>query len=218
MKEFSVSELYFLCAVREKGKIYGYDTKKIICLLTAALWELEACAAISFTDQEIQLLEQSEIPPYLLPLYEHLKEMESLQFFQVLRDYHNALSDRHLNALAVSIGESLNSKGLVTAAKLGLFNGRRYYIPKSNAAAGVITEYLIDLLDHAVPSAEDGFLWLLLRKSSCVPVEISAAQQNEIDGKLRFAIKKEHLPSLQRMNSYLELLFAQAKRTSPFTN
>ena len=144
----------------------------------------------------------ADCAPYLLPVYEHLKELESLELKHIMQDYNSGWSDRRLNALTTAIGSGLADRGLATRAKLGLFNGRVYFLPYKTAVPSLAAELLVHLLYQTPISAKDGFLWLLLEKSSCIPKEFSEEQQHDISAKVASAIETAGEQGLAEMYAF----------------
>lgn len=215
LKDITISEAYFLCAVKEKGRILGCDTKRVICLLTAVLAELETAGSVALSQRGLKLLQKPpESPTYLRVLYEHLRELDTPTLELLLKEYHNALSDRCLNALSSAIGDPLTDRHLATAAKLGVLNSRRFYVPHANTLPALMAEYLVDVQYSHPVRMEDGLLWLLLNRSSCVPAVLTRQDQDIIHRKISSALRNGELPSLQRLGAYVDLQLSIAKHTS----
>lgn len=189
MTDLTISEAYFLFALNEKGKLSGYESTKVVCLISAALYELSLQASISFAEKRIYLSKCTPDSEFLKPLYDHLREMESLTYHEIYSEYTSSISERHLNALTSALGKSLADKGLVTKAKVGFFGGRTFFVPHKNAVPSVAAEYSVDLLFQNPPSPEDCILWSLLEKSDCIPSFFSQEQIEEIHYKVMSELK-----------------------------
>ncbi len=215
MKDLSTAEAYFLCAVQGKGKIFGHDDSKIACLMAAVFQEMKDFGLIEAAGNNLSVTRRKEFPadcaPYLLPVYEHLKELESLELKHIMQDYNSGWSDRRLNALTTAIGSGLADRGLATRAKLGLFNGRVYFLPYKTAVPSLAAELLVHLLYQTPISAKDGFLWLLLEKSSCIPKEFSEEQQHDISAKVASAIETAGEQGLAELDAFTDKLQSMVK-------
>lgn len=215
MKDISTAEAYFLCAVQQKGKIFGHDDSKIACLLSAVFDEMTKCGLIEIAGTKLNITGQEDIlancRPYLIPVYEHLKETESLELKTIMQDYNSGWSDRRLNALTTAIGTGLAERGLATRAKLGLFNGRVYFMPYKTAVPSLAAELLVNLLYQSPVPARDGFLWILLEKSGCIPKDFSDIQLHEISEKILAAIENTNEQELARLNRFTEQLLSMVK-------
>lgn len=138
MNDISITEAYFVYSVRGKGKLSGNDCRKVTGLLTAALWEMTQNGLLTLTDNRLCLNDVDHFTrSWFQPLYEHIREMESNDLSSLLQDYCSSWSDRHLNALSNEIGLVLEKQKLVTRAKLGIFNGRTYFMPHQSAIPGL---------------------------------------------------------------------------------
>lgn len=217
MKDMFVSESYFLCAVQKKGKIFSYDSAKIACLLAAILWEAEQAGAVSVPDGRI--IPAPELPPdtpWLTPFWEHLREMDTPNFKHLLQDYSSGFSDRHLNALTQSLGDRLDAKGLVTKAKLGLFGGRTYFMPRRDSIPALTAELKVDILFQTPPSTDSTFLWLLLEKSSCIPETVTDEDRRLLREKVTSFLQQSAGSELARLNALADRLISLSESLSVF--
>lgn len=184
MTDLTISEAYFLFALGEKGKISGYDSAKVACLLTAALYELSLEGSVSFAEKRIYL---SKCPPdkeFLTPLYQQLTQMDTLTYRDIYNEYASSVSEWRLNTFTSVLGRVLAEKGYVTNAKVGLFGGRTFFIPHKKAIPSAAAEFSIDLMYQTPPSPEDCLLWFLLKQSGCIPSFFSDEQKSEIHRKV----------------------------------
>lgn len=215
MNDISTAEAYFLCAVQKKGKIFGHDDSKIACLLSAIFHEMKESGLIEPAGTKLKITNLKELPPdcasYLEPVYEHLKNLESLELKHIMQDYNSGWSDRHLNALTTAIGSGLADRGLAIRAKLGLFNGRVYFMPYKTAIPSLAAELLVNLLYQTPVPAEDGFLWLLLEKSSCIPDAFTNQQQEDIKERVASALHSTQDSKLAELSQYTDKLLTLVK-------
>ena len=73
MKDMTLTQQYFTCAVNGKGKIPGLSTERQVCLLAAGLLELQMEGCISIDKKQICIA--APLPAakqYLAPLYAFL--------------------------------------------------------------------------------------------------------------------------------------------------
>lgn len=219
MTDLSISEAYFLCAVQNKGKLFGHDTAKVACLMAAVLYEMKQSGIISWNQKKVTLT--GALPPeasYLFPVYEHLKEMNLTDFKHILQDYASGWSDRHLNALTTAIGDHLAECRLATKAKVGLFNGRTYFMPYKNAIPALATELQVNIMYQTPVPTEDGFLWILLKKSDCVPKSLEEELQTKISARISDAVRTYPDGKLAEAARFADTLFTVAKANSVFIN
>ena len=215
MNDISTAEAYFLCAVQEKGKIFGHDDNKVACLLAAIFYEMKNSGLIEPAGTKLKVIQKKELSgdlaAYLAPVYEHLKELESLELKHILREYNSGWSDRRLNALTTAVGTGLSDRGLATKAKLGLFNGRVYFMPYKSAIPSLAAELLVNILYQTPISDEDGFLWLLLEKSLCIPKDFTKEQRRDIHGKVADAIQSAPEGELAKLDAFTGKLLSMVK-------
>ncbi len=215
MKDITTAEAYFLCAVQSKGKIFGHDDSKIACLLAAVFHEMKNSGLIELAGTKIKVIQKKELPAncaaYLAPVIGHLRELDSLELRIITQDYNSGWSDRRLNALTTVIGTGLADRGLATKAKLGLFNGRVYFMPHKTAIPSLAAELLVNILYQTPIASEDGFLWLLLEKSSCIPKDFSAQQRQEIHEKVAAAIQFSPETNLAKLDMFTDKLLSLVK-------
>lgn len=215
MKDITTVEAYFLFAVQGKGKIFGHDDYKAACLLSAIFHDMKKSGLIEPAGTKLKIIQKKELPAdcaaYLAPVYEHLKELESLELKHIMQDYNSCWSDRHLNALTTAVGTGLSDRGLATKAKLSLFNGRVYFMPYKTAIPSLAAELLVNILYQTPISAEDGFLWLLLEKSSCLPKDFTKEQRRDIQEKVTAAIQSAPEGELARLNEFTDKLLSMIK-------
>ena len=215
MTDISIVESFFLCAVQGKGKIFGDDYSKIACLLSAVFEEMIKAGLVEIGAGKLHVARQQEIPadcrPYLTPVFNHLKEVESLELKHIMQDYNSGWSDRHLNALTTAIGTGLADSGFATKAKLGLFNSRVYFMPCKTVIPSLSAELLVNLLYQTPVSAEGGFIWLLLEKSGCIPKEFSEQQRHDISDKITSALQDKKEQELARLNTFTDQLLSMVK-------
>lgn len=213
MNDISITEAYFMYSVRTNGKLSGCDCRKVTGLLTAALWEMMQSGLLSLTDSKIQLnTTDSFAKSWFQPLYEHIKEMERKELSSLLQDYCSSWSDRHLNALDNMIGLELEKKKLVTKAKLGLFNGRTYFMPHQSVLPGIDAELQVDMLYHSQVPTDSAFLWLLLQEGRCISRDIPEDLQQTFSEKVKESLAEDADPVLTSAKALLDLSFSVMKK------
>ena len=213
MNDISITEAYFVYSVQGKGKLSGNDCRKVTGLLTAALWEMMQNGLLMVTSGRLQLnASDSFAKPWFQPLYEHIKEMEQKDLASLLQDYCSSWSDKHLNALTNEIGLVLEKQKLVTRAKLGIFNGRTYFMPHQSAIPGLNAELQVDILYQNPIPADTAFLWLLLEQAHCISSDISKEMQDTFADKIKEALADDADPALRSAKALLDQSFSLMKK------
>ena len=65
MRDLSITQEYLICAVNEKGKISGFSTERLVCLVAAGLLDMELAGAVRLTDKRVEIAGEqrvSEVP------------------------------------------------------------------------------------------------------------------------------------------------------------
>ena len=75
MKDLSITQEYMLCAMNEKGKISGFDTNKLVCMVAAGLLELQMADCIRLEKKKVMVTNSlPENKAYLHPLYDFINQ------------------------------------------------------------------------------------------------------------------------------------------------
>ena len=115
MKDLTLSQEYLICAVNEKGTLGAFSTEKQVCLVAAALLELQLAGCVALEKKTVTVT--APLPAeqaHLAPLYHYLtgggraRKLEKL-----LEDYNYSVTDTRLNDLVGAIGSSLAALELV---------------------------------------------------------------------------------------------------------
>ena len=105
MRDLTLSQEYLICAVNEKGTLFTFNTEKLVCLVAAALLELqlEGCAAVNKKFITVTGPLPQEMA-HLRPLYDYLNTGKPMQTEKLLEEYTYSVTDAHLNELMAAIG------------------------------------------------------------------------------------------------------------------
>ena len=139
MRDLTLSQEYLICAVNEKGTLFTFNTEKLVCLVAAALLELqlEGCAAVDKKFITVTGPLPQEMA-HLRPLYDYLNTGKPMQTEKLLEEYTYSVTDAHLNELMAAIGDSLVQQGLMTPVKAGLLGKKQGYLPTREAINAVV--------------------------------------------------------------------------------
>ena len=55
MRDLSITQEYLICAVNEKGKISGFSTERLVCLVAAGLLDMELAGAVRLTEKRVEI-------------------------------------------------------------------------------------------------------------------------------------------------------------------
>ena len=141
MKDLSITQEYLICAVNSKGKISGFGSEKLICLIASGLLELQLEGCIKIDKKKVTVMNNlPEERLYLKPLYDFVNQQKPVKLEKVLEAYNYSFKDRGYE-LVNSIGASLKDLDLVEVTCAGIFGNKNAYIPNSNAV-----HYVVDMI------------------------------------------------------------------------
>ena len=214
MKDLSLTQEYFICAVNEKGKLSSFHVDRLVCLLASGMLELQLSGCISIEDGKKRLIAVSgksvsvtdrlpEEAAFLRPLYDYLNQGKPLKMEKILEDYHYSFSGKRLNALIDSIGESLAKEGLAQAAEAGLFEGVRRFLPTKEAINRVIDLVRSELLEEGEVTEDIAALVILMEKSGVIREYFSRYEQKEMKEKLAAITKSPEGAMVKEMLDYV---------------
>ena len=161
MRDLTLSQEYLICAVNEKGTLFTFNTEKLVCLVAAALLELqlEGCAAVDKKFITVTGPLPQEMA-HLRPLYDYLNTGKPMQTEKLLEEYTYSVTDAHLNELMAAIGDSLVQQGLMTPVKAGLLGKKQGYLPTREAINAVVDLVRAELLEdiRTMPQGFDTYV------------------------------------------------------------
>ena len=154
MKDMTLTQQYFTCAVNGKGKIPGLSTERQVCLLAAGLLELQMEGCISIDKKQICIA--APLPAakqYLAPLYAFLDKPRPVKMEKLLEAYTYSFTDRYFKELMASVGKQLATMGLARQTAGGVF-GTVSYVPAKEAIHGVTDMMRAELLEEGEVTEE----------------------------------------------------------------
>lgn len=185
MKDLSITQEYLICAVNSKGKISGFGSEKLICLIASGLLELQLEKCIKIDKKRVVVIDN--LPDerlYLKPLYDFVNQQKPVKLEKILEAYNYSFKDRGYE-LVNSIGASLKDLGLVEVTCTGIFGNKNAYIPNANAVHYVIDMIRAEFLEDVEVTDDIAALIVLLDKSKLLKIYFSEFEQKEIKKKLK---------------------------------
>lgn len=186
MKDLAITQEYLICAVNSKGKISGFSTEKLVCLIASGLLELQLEDCIKIDKKTVTVtnnLPDNKI--YLKPLYDFVNQSKPIRIEKILEAYTYSLSDTNLYELINSIGASLESLGLIEATNTSIFGNKKAYIPNANAVHYVVDMIRAEFLEDVEVTEDIALLVVLLDKSKLLKTYFSEYEQKEMKQKLK---------------------------------
>lgn len=185
MKDLSITQEYLICAVNSKGKISGFGSEKLICLIASGLLELQLEKCIKIDKKRVVVIDN--LPDerlYLKPLYDFVNQQKPVKLEKILEAYNYSFKDRGYE-LVNSIGASLKDLGLVEVTCTGIFGNKNAYIPNVNAVHYVVDMIRAEFLEDVEVTDDIAALIVLLDKSKLLKIYFSEFEQKEIKKKLK---------------------------------
>ena len=214
MKDLSLTQEYFICAVNDKGKLSGFNVERLVCLLASGMLELQLSGCIRIDDGKKHLLTGSgksvsvagplpDEKAFLRPLYDYLNQGKPMKMEKILEDYHYSFSGKRLNALIGSIGESLAQEGLAQSVEPGLFEGVGRFLPSRDAIHRVVDLVRSEILEEGEVTEDIAALVILLEKSGVIREYFSRYEQKDMKERLAAIVKSPDGALVKEMLDYV---------------
>ena len=206
MKDLSITQEYLICAVNSKGKISGFGSEKLICLIASGLLELQLEGCIKIDKKKVTVMNNlPEERLYLKPLYDFVNQQKPVKLEKVLEAYNYSFKDRGYE-LVNSIGASLKDLDLVEVTCAGIFGNKNAYIPNSNAVHYVVDMIRAEFLEDVEVTEDIASLIILLDKSKLLKTYFSEYEQKEIKKKLKEITNSDTGKSIKDMVNNVEYM------------
>ena len=206
MKDLSITQEYLICAVNSKGKISGFGSEKLICLIASGLLELQLEGCIKIDKKKVTVMNNlPEERLYLKPLYDFVNQQKPVKLEKVLEAYNYSFKDRGYE-LVNSIGASLKDLDLVEVTCAGIFGNKNAYIPNSNAVHYVVDMIRAEFLEDVEVTEDIASLIILLDKSKVLKTYFSEYEQKEIKKKLKEITNSDTGKSIKDMVNNVEYM------------
>ena len=206
MKDLSITQEYLICAVNSKGKISGFGSEKLICLIASGLLELQLEDCIKIDKKRVTVT--NNLPDeklYLKPLYDFVNQQKPVKLEKILEAYNYSFKDRGYE-LVNSIGASLKDLGLVEVTRTGVFGNKNAYIPNANAVHYVVDMIRAEFLEDVEVTEDIASLIILLDKSKLLKIYFSEYEQKEIKKKLKEITNSDTGKSIKDMVNNVEYM------------
>lgn len=206
MKDLSITQEYLICAVNSKGKISGFGSEKLICLIASGLLELQLEDCIKIDKKRVTVT--NNLPDeklYLKPLYDFVNQQKPVKLEKILEAYNYSFKDRGYE-LVNTIGASLKDLGLVEVTRTGVFGNKNAYIPNANAVHYVVDMIRAEFLEDVEVTEDIASLIILLDKSKVLKTYFSEYEQKEIKKKLKEITNSDTGKSIKDMVNNVEYM------------
>lgn len=209
MKDLAITQEYLICAVNSKGKISGFSTEKLVCLIASGLLELQLEDCIKIDKKRVTVT--NDLPDeklYLKPLYDFVNQQKPVKLEKILAAYTYSFTDKNLHELIDSIGASLDDLGLVETTRTGIFGNKNAYVPNANAVHYVVDMIRAEFLEDVEVTEDIALLIVLLDKSKLLKTYFSKYEQKEMKQKLQDLANSDTGKMINEMIVYMENMIA----------
>lgn len=209
MKDLTLSQEYVLCAVNEKGKLFSFNTEKMVCLVASALLELQLEGCVAVDKKYVTVT--GPLPAdkaHLAPLYHYLQGPKPMKTEKLLEDYTYSITDARLKELLAAIGDSLVALDLAQPVQTGLLGKQQGYLPTREAINGVVDLVRAELLEEGEITEEVAALVILLEKGKCLNPYFSAFEQKQMKEKIQAIVQTPAGKLVRDMVEYVENIIA----------
>lgn len=181
MSELNLAQEYLLLALNDRGRLSPLNPQQPICLVAAALRELEGAGCIAFSGERVGVA--GPLPEglrCLKPLYNFIDRPRPVPLAMVLRDF--APDGPKLAELAEAVGESLQDARLASPQRA--LGGRVFYLPAAGEAGRRLERLLLHLCAQGDPTPAEAALAVLLCQSGVVAQKAGAPAAARAEGAL----------------------------------
>lgn len=187
MKDLTISQKYYLCALNEKGRFPALSMEVPVCILAGGLLDLilSNCVAIG-ENKKMKILDTlNDENRHLSSLYTFIKESKPMKVEKLTSEYILTLRETKLKQLLSDISTSLVEIGYVTPALGGLLGRSPCFIPSSTAVDGIIQNIRAELLDGGAVSEDIIALTSLMHKSNTLKQYFSSYEKDQLKDRLK---------------------------------
>ena len=208
MKDLSIVQKYMVCTVNDKG-VFSFASveERTLGLVAGALLELQMEGCIAVDGKKVSVA--GALPQdkgYLKPLYDFIREKQSVKLYVVVDAYNFSWTDKRINELRDAVGGSLVQLGAASACKAGLLGKQAGYLPGPETVRSVVEQMRAELLEEGPVSDETAVLVALLERVKCLKAYFSAFEQKEVRQKIEALAQSPEGKMVRDMMTYLQII------------
>ena len=208
MKDLSIVQKYMVCTVNDKGVFpFASVEERTLGLVAGALLELQMEGCIAVDGKKVSVA--GALPQdkgYLKPLYDFIREKQSVKLYVVVDAYNFSWTDKRINELRDAVGGSLVQLGAASACKAGLLGKQAGYLPGPETVRSVVEQMRAELLEEGPVSDETAALVALLERVKCLKAYFSAFEQKEVRQKIEALAQSPEGKMVRDMMTYLQII------------
>ncbi len=219
MSELSISQGYFLCTLKENGKLPLFNFKIPISFLAAGLLDLLLEKFIEIgEDNKLQVLK--ELTPefqHLDSIYTLIKDSQPIDFHSFLSKYALSLTNRRINILVNDIGQSLDEIGYVAKQQIEMYGKNPDYIPNKEYIDSVIQKIKKEMFEDETRSENIVALVSLMDKSNQIKRYLSKEEIKQLHIRIREIRSDKSKKYLEEIIVFIERLMATYISINPIS-
>ena len=208
MKDLPIVQKYMVCAVNDKGVFpFASVEERTLGLVAGALLELQMEGCIAVDGKKVSAA--GALPQdkgYLKPLYDFIREKQSVKLYVVVDAYNFSWTDKRINELRDAVGGSLVQLGAASACKAGLLGKQAGYLPGPETVRSVVEQMRAELLEEGPVSDETAALVALLERVKCLKAYFSAFEQKAVRQKIEALAQSPEGKMVRDMMTYLQII------------
>ena len=209
MRDLSISQEYYLCAVNEKGAISSFAAEKLVCLVASALLDMKLADCIEIENKRVQVIGNlPEELSFLDSLYDFIHVGKPVKVEKILEEYTYSMTDKRLKRLMADLGRSMEEDGITKEVVSGLFGGKSSYVPNQKAVELVIDKVRVEMLEEGTVTEETAALVVLLDISKSMKYYFSKYEQKKIKEKLERLLHDPNGKMVKEMVDYVQNMMA----------
>ena len=208
MKDLSIVQKYMVCTANDKGVFpFASVEERTLGLVAGALLELQMEGCIAVDGKKVSAA--GALPQdkgYLKPLYDFIREKQSVKLYVVVDAYNFSWTDKRINELRDAVGGSLVQLGAASACKAGLLGKQAGYLPGPETVRSVVEQMRAELLEEGPVSDETAVLVALLERVKCLKAYFSAFEQKAVRQKIEALAQSPEGKMVRDMMTYLQII------------
>lgn len=211
MRDLSISQEYYLCAVNEKGSISSFAAEKLVCLVASALLDMKLADCIEIENKRVQVIgDLPEELSFLDSLYDFIHVGKPVKVEKILEEYNYSITDKRLKRLMADLGRSMEEDGITKEVVSGLFGGKSSYVPNQEAVELVIDKVRAEMLEEGTVTEEVAALIVLLDISKSMKYYFSKYEQKKIKEKLERLLHDPSGKMVKGMVDYIQTMMTMS--------
>jgi hypothetical protein len=187
MRNLSITQEYYLCALKEDGHLPLLKTVEVsTCLVAGEILELLMDGFIRIDEKKkIEISKDlSSDRLYLAPVYKTIQDSKPMKI-ETLAEKYILGTNKKLENLCDVLGASLtNNNYVIEKPATGLFHNKNLYVPNTEAATKVIEKMRAEFLEAGSVSDETVALGVLFSKSGLIKQYFSKHETSKLNERL----------------------------------